>query len=206
MKKPDKYLLPLQTNNYYHIYNRAVGRDNLFFNEGNYEYFLKKYTKYISPIADTFAYCLLPNHFHVAIRIKSSQDINLQSGFRNLTGVDKSKLLSKQFSNFFNSYTKSLNKQQKRSGTLFDRAFKRLLISDKEYFQNIIHYIHFNAVHHGFVRDLRDWRHSSFESFFSPSPSKIKREEAIDWFGNKDAFYQFHQKEIDTKMALDLEF
>jgi len=106
----------------------------------------------------------------------------------------------------FSSYTQALNKQQTRRGSLFIPNFERKIILDKTYFKNLIHYIHFNAVHHGFVKDLRDWPHSSFESFFSPQSSYLKKEEVIDWFQNKEAFFQFHQKQIEEHMVLDLEY
>ena len=65
------YKAKLEPENYYHIYNRANGSEKLFLNEGNYLYFLQKYNFYISPIADTFAYCLMPNHFHFLVRVKT---------------------------------------------------------------------------------------------------------------------------------------
>ena len=56
--------IPLQLGKYYHIYNRGNNREDLFIDERNYHYFMRLYTKYIQPIADTYAYCLLCNHFH----------------------------------------------------------------------------------------------------------------------------------------------
>ena len=89
---------------------------------------------------------------------------------------------------------------------MFQKPFKRLHISSDEYFRNMIHYIHFNPVHHGFVNDLRDWKHSSFESFFTTKATQLKRQEVIELFGDKENFYQFHQKEIDEKMISDFEY
>ena len=195
--------IPLQPNQYYHIYNHANGRENLFENEGNYYYFLKRYAKFINPIADTFAYCLMPNHFHVAIKIKSQAE--LEEIIKNTRYDDVQKYCSKQFSNLFSSYTQAFNKQQSRRGSLFIPNFSRKLVEDESYFKNLIHYIHFNPVHHGFVADLRDWIHSSFENFFSEKSSKVKREVVLDWFENKNQFFDFHQKEIDNRMVLELE-
>ena len=59
----------------YHIYNRGNNGETIFPEERNYEYFMQLYGKYISPIADTFAYCLMPNHFHFLIRIKGEDDL-----------------------------------------------------------------------------------------------------------------------------------
>jgi putative transposase len=62
---------PLQYGQYYHIYNRGNNRENIFFEERNYRYFLRLYVKYAEPVADTYAYCLLRNHFHFLVRIKT---------------------------------------------------------------------------------------------------------------------------------------
>lgn len=62
----------------YHIYNRANGNENLFRESRNYRFFLQKYFAYINPVAETYAYCLLPNHFHAMIRVRSKP--NLQGG------------------------------------------------------------------------------------------------------------------------------
>jgi len=206
--------IPLEPDKYYHIYNHANGKENLFAKEENFYFFLKRYAFFINPIADTFAYCLMPNHFHLAVRIKS--EFQLLESFKLSKSLDKNQLsksskllenfLSKQFSNLFSSYTQAFNKQQSRRGSLFIPNFERKHIDSDEYFRELIYYIHFNPVHHGFVKDLRDWKYSSFESFFSTKATSLKREEVIEWFGDKENFLAFHQKEIDGKMSLDLEF
>jgi len=66
---------PLLYDTYYHIYNRGNNRENIFIQERNYTHFMNLYAKYIEPITDTFAYCLLRNHFHVSLRVKSEEEI-----------------------------------------------------------------------------------------------------------------------------------
>ena len=63
-------LTPLEPGTYYHIYNRGVNRENIFREERNYAYFLRLYSKHITPVAETFAYCLLRNHFHLLVRVR----------------------------------------------------------------------------------------------------------------------------------------
>ncbi len=72
----------LEFGKYYHIYNRGINSCNLFEEASNYEYFLRLYEKYILPIADTYAWCLMPNHppvrqvgFHILTRIKEKEEI-----------------------------------------------------------------------------------------------------------------------------------
>jgi putative transposase len=95
------------------IWDRGNNGETIFTEERNYEYFLKLFEKHISPIADTFAYCLMPNHFHFLIRIKSDLP-----GFGNLEGL---KPLYGHFFNFFNAYTKAFNKAYNRTGSLREK-------------------------------------------------------------------------------------
>ena len=67
--------LPLLPGRMYHLYNHANGEESLFREDDNYRYFLHKYVEHISPIAETYAYCLMPNHFHFFVRIVDKEVI-----------------------------------------------------------------------------------------------------------------------------------
>ena len=69
---------PLEYGQYYHIYNRGNNREDVFYEERNYRHFLSLYAKYILPIADTYAYCLLRNHFHLLVRILTQEEQTLR--------------------------------------------------------------------------------------------------------------------------------
>lgn len=60
---------------FFHLFNHGNGNDNLFRCDDNYNYFILKYTEYIKPIVDTYAYCLLPNHFHYLIKIREEEKL-----------------------------------------------------------------------------------------------------------------------------------
>jgi putative transposase len=60
----------LEHGNYYHIYNRGINSTTLFNEKRNYQHFLNLYETHIDPIAETFAWCLMKNHFHFLVRIK----------------------------------------------------------------------------------------------------------------------------------------
>jgi hypothetical protein len=86
MQKP----VPLEFGEYYHIYNRGINRGRIFFEERNYDYFLQLYAQHVVPIAETYAYCLLPNHFHFLVRIRDlagreAEDLSGRTGVRGET-------------------------------------------------------------------------------------------------------------------------
>jgi putative transposase len=197
----------LLSDKYYHIYNHSNGADNLFRTEENYSYFLKKYAQYFNVAADTYAYCLMPNHFHFLLRIKAKHDLIELFKNEDLEDVKNlSNLLAQQFGNFFNSYAKSINKQFDRKGSLFNGSFKRKEVNNKAYFRNLVHYIHYNPVHHNFVKSMEEWPYSSYNSILSSKSSSIKRNETIEWFDDVDSFKSFHKNKIDSRFILDLDF
>lgn len=67
--------IPLEPGHGYHIFNRGNEGRLIFFQDKNYKYFLDKYKAYMNSYWDTYAYCLLPNHFHLAIKVKDQDDI-----------------------------------------------------------------------------------------------------------------------------------
>lgn len=218
---------PLLYDTYYHIYNRGNNRENIFIQERNYDYFMKLYEKHISPIADTFAYCLLRNHFHVSLRTKSEEEIieykkTLKVSFANknldgqgsLANQDMSQprkplgspllgddYLSQQFSNFFNAYAKSINNAYDRTGSLFQHPFGRVPITSDRQFWNVIAYIHQNPQKHKFVDDFRDWKWSSYGVLLSEKPTKLNRGVVMEWFGGKQEYLDLHEQWVSEANA-----
>ena len=204
-----KYFIPLESDNYYHIFNRAIGNEKLFLNEENYIYFLKKFKEYINPIANIYSYVLMPNHFHFLIEIKSKNEI--YDRFKGLElakeksvilleeELDSQKFVMQQFSNFFNCYTKSFNTRYDRKGALFIDYMKRKLIHSDDYLKKVVLYIHQNPIHHKYCNQLEDWRFSSYNSNLINKSTSLKRNEVVNWFGGLENFIFEHTflKNID---------
>ena len=180
----------------YHIYNHANGFENLFVQEENYLYFLKKYTAHIPSVADTLAYCLMPNHIHLMVKIK--QESQLPESLK-LSGSPTSGKISKQFGNLFSAYAQSFNKQQQRMGSLFIPNFKRKAVTNDQYFAHLVHYIHLNPVKDGFVAHPAEWPHSSFMSLLSDRPSRLLRDEVLAFFGGREGFLAAHNLDPDDR-------
>ena len=189
---------PLEFGKYYHIYNRGINSENLFKVNRNHEHFLNLYNKHIEPIAETLAWCLLKNHFHLLVRIKSSEEI-LQS--RKEHEIKRIIAPHQSFGNLFNAYTKAINKGYNRHGALFERPFKRKLIDNDTYLQSVIKYIHYNPVNHGFCEHPIEYPWSSYSACISIKPTKLKREKVISLFENIENLKSSHnQKENFTSL------
>lgn len=95
----------------FHIFNHANGFENVFRQADNFRYFLEKYRLHISPIAETYAYCLMPNHFHLVVRIRKREVIaalirnKKNNNFSKVSNLEKSVKASQ---NEFDK-TKSIN-------------------------------------------------------------------------------------------------
>jgi REP-associated tyrosine transposase len=200
---------PLIPGMYYHIYNRGNNHENLFIEKRNYSYFLALYAKHIEPVADTFAYSLLRNHFHASVRIKTEEEYSQQTLLVSGTGdvsITKPKKFnpSQAFSNLFNAYAKAINKGYGRTGSLFEERFGRIPVTNDSYFMNLIFYIHYNPQKHGFVGDFRDWEWSSYHALIGTGETKLKRVELLNLFDGLKGFEEFHQGMVDEKKLASL--
>ena len=194
----------MQPGAYYHVYNHANGDENLFRQDENYHYFLRLWAKYIEPIADTYAYCLMPNHFHALIRIKAEEHIRKINSVR--ADMPMELYISRTFSNLFNAYAKAFNKMYDRRGSLFNRPFKAKEVSNDSYLTAVMVYIHRNPVHHGFCTAMEDWPFSSYHALLSGQVTKLNRAEALQWFSGSDEFKKSHRLEpqiSDTSLFVD---
>ncbi|MBL0181994.1 MAG: hypothetical protein IPP96_06730 [Chitinophagaceae bacterium] len=204
------YYAPLLADKIYHITARAVGKEKLFLHDDNYRFFLSRYDRYISPVADTFAWALLPNHIHFLIRIKPYPQ--LQEHYKKIKPHGKEEegwqpgFVMKRFGNLFNSYAKSFNLQNNRRGALFIDYMRRLEVNTAAHYSATIFYIHKNPVHHGYCKQISNWPWSSYKTILSKAPTKIERQLVLDWFGDTGKFIAYHAQPIHLKNAVLVEF
>jgi putative transposase len=205
MKKRAK----LELGEYYHIYNRGNNKERIFKNDENYHFFFRRFVKHLCPILKLYAYCLIPNHFHLLIKIKDFSEIpeltDNTHKYQEEEAIEK--FLSQKFSNFFNAYSKSFNSYYNRTGRLFQERFGRIKVETEEYLHQLVFYIHTNPKKHGIKDDFMNYPYSSFQPIISNTPTIIEREEILEWFGRKDEFVKFHlsDNELDHIDGLILE-
>lgn len=177
------------------MYNHGNADDNLFRSTENFRYFIKKFKQHMSMILDVNAFCLMPNHFHFLVRIRDHKELikhfNLESEISSLEKLPG--LISRSFGNFLNAYAKAFNKMYDRRGSLFLDNLKRKKVDEVESLCRVVHYIHYNPVHHKFVRQITKWEHSSYLAYLESKETWIAKEEVLSWFGGIDGFKEYHQ-------------
>ena len=159
--------MKIEKNMVFHMYNRGNNRDKIFYNRDNYIFFLRKVRKQLYPVCDILAYCLMPNHFHFLIYAneKTIEDILV-------AGIQKN-IFSEKLRILLSSYTQAINKQEGRTGSLFQQNTKfkpmndiyRGIISKTQKNTYIIYcffYVHQNPLKAKLVNRMEDWEFSSF--------------------------------------------
>src|SRR4051812_13546758 len=158
---------PFLPNQFYLIKNSGNNFETLFLEERNYNYFLALFNKHVGQIATLHSFRFFSNKFELLIQIKDVSQIHPKY----------LECLHQPFSNFFNSYCKSINKMYGRSGSLFREHFKRTRI-DKQYFPTIKRTMEESPITiknlkpHKVAHRLR--QHSGNKNLFTMLPKPIK--------------------------------
>ena len=135
---------------YYHLYNRGVDKQEVFFTDDEYKLFQKLLffrndptgsvkssrlanrklndAKRDTTLIDICAYALLPNHFHLLVRE------TVEGG------------ISRFMSKLQTSYAKYMNTKYERSGPLMCRPYRAKHVTDDAYMRWLISYIHLNPL------------------------------------------------------------
>jgi putative transposase len=173
---------------YHHLYNRGANKLNLFLEEENYLYFLRRIKFYKEKYSvQILAYCLMPNHFHLFVK-QTTEEF----------------LISVFISSLLNSYTKSFNKRFPHSGTLFEAKTKSKPIEDEHYFIWIIKYILENPVKAGLVKTIDEWQYSNAKDLLGLRNGTITDvNEVASFFPSKNEMIKFI---CDYSIAVEYEF
>ena len=188
----------IEPDSFYHIYNRGINSCTIFQNEENYIYFLKQFSKFMNEVVDVYAYCLMPNHFHFLIKVKTKEELETFVKVLNFDKVNhssglhsSSNIVSKQIGKFISSYSQSFNKVNNRHGALLESPFKRIRVDTDEYLRNLIIYIHLNPA--DIKMNYETYKFSSYLALLSNSKTNIMRDEVLTIFENIDNFKYCHK-------------
>jgi putative transposase len=212
MPTPDQFKAPLHPQRYYHAIFRSVDDVLLFRIVDNRDFFLKRFSNYLHPVCNCLAYCLLDNHAHFIIQVKSSVSLkasilSTSEEFRTvsmkkfLEEPDRDEIvdemLERQVNRFMVSYANAFNKAFSRRGTLFQSPFRRVEIKEDAHLQQAIIYVHANAQKHGLIKDFKDYQYSSYWEIMYDNSMNVQVNDVLQFFDNKERFKTIHQQQID---------
>jgi len=206
--------MQFETNHIYHIYNRGNNSQQIFFNHKNYLFFLEKIRKHILPFADILAWCLMPNHFHLMVYTHHTE---IQIDNTMIDSIDKfgvnwgtssnfQRTFNKSIAIMLSSYTRAINNQENRNGSLFQITTKAICLSDnsqiapswfqtyfgtavnipdpeKSYPQVCFNYIHENPVKSKLAAKTEDWEFSSYRDYTGLRNGSLVNKERSSEFG-----------------------
>lgn len=174
---------PLESGCYFHIYNRGINREKLFYRHAHYLIFLRRYQQLLEEHVETYAYCLLPNHFHFLIRVNDS----------NMPGNEK--MVSNKLNILFSKHALMINNQYNRYGSLFCKSFKRIKIKNDFYLRNLTTYIHHNPIKHKVSTDFATYQYSSYQGIINKDTKLINIAGLYTIFNSPEDFIKRHTED-----------
>lgn len=212
-------LIPLVTDQIYHIINRGAAAQPIFLGKKDYQRALETifYYQNLQPplrysffqrlpsdkrreilaylrkrkefFIDIIAYCLMPNHIHLLVKQLHDDGV------------------SKFMSNFTNSYTRYFNTRKKRVGPLFQGKFKAVRIETDEQLIHVSRYIHLNPYSSYIVKSLahlKEYPYSSLLEYLFPEKSNLcNKEMVLEHFRNIISYRKFLFDQSDYQRELD---
>lgn len=175
----------------YHVILRGNGRGDIFFDtddrlrwESILAQELKRHNHRIH------AYCWMSNHIHAAVQCSQTP-------------------LSGLMGNLSSRYAKSTNQKLERSGHLFERRYRAILVQVDSYLKELVRYIHRNPVRAGLVSNPAEYRWSSHSSYLGQRPPDwLTTDWVLHAFGNtesiaREAYREFMvQDQRESTLAL----
>lgn len=218
-KKMPGRLIPLVTDEVYHIFNRGIDNRPTFTKKNEYDRALLtlRYYRFATPpvslslllnthieerneiisylekenqkIVEILSYCLMPNHFHLLIKQL------------------KDKGISKFISNYLNSYTRYFNTKNERLGPLFLNQFKAVRIETDEQLIHVNRYIHLNPYTSYVIKNLENLMNypwSSFGEYLGLKKSNLcEKESILSFFKNTNDYQKFILNQAEYQRELD---
>ncbi len=181
----------LANSEFYHIYNRGNSRQKIFFDDGDYQRFIKllficnsiKQVNFRDDIIEKKidawdfdrgetivsigAWVLMPNHFHIYITFTSPEE--------GLRGENNISIFMRKLCT---AYSKYINTKYNRTGSLFEGKFKSVHITDDVQAKYLFSYIHLNPV----KLFQKDWKEVGIKN----KDEAIKFLDTYKWSSYKD--------------------
>ncbi|MFQ5867696.1 MAG: transposase [bacterium] len=128
----------------YHVLNRGNGGLEVFHKDRDYEAFIDLMREAKARYAvKIFAYCLMPNHFHMVVVPIQAEELN------------------KGMQWLMTSHVRRYHRHYGTSGHIWQGRFKSFIIQEDNHLLAVLRYVEGNPVRAGLVNSAKDWSWSS---------------------------------------------
>ena len=158
----------------HHVTQRGNNRQPIFFDDQDRLTYLDTFQHYASKFhLDVWAYCLMPNHFHLLVVPQNEESLASGVGLANQV------------------YTRYINRKYFRSGRLWQNRFFSCIVGTDEYLWAVTRYVENNPVKAGLSKNAEDYRWSSARCHVEGALDSLLSRS--DWLseGELDAYRKF---------------
>jgi REP element-mobilizing transposase RayT len=167
----------------YHVMLRGIDKKDLFLNDSDYQKFIDYIERAKEKIEFTVhAYCLMTNHTHLLLK-KQTASFEIGDIVKRITA----------------GYAQYHNVKNGRTGHLFQNRFKSETVDSDTYFLTVLRYIHQNPVKAGMVKNLHDYKWSSYNEYLNKKNVLIEPTFALAFFKDIGQFEMFMKQSNEDK-------
>jgi|UniRef100_A0A7C6AGX3 putative transposase len=147
----------------YHILNRGNGGQIVFRKEQDYRVFIELISSArIEFDIRIFAYCIMPNHFHIVAMPLRGENL---SNFMHL---------------IMTTHVRRYHKHYGTSGHIWQGRYKSFIVQENNYLLTVLRYVEGNPVRAKLVNSAVEWEWSSHRERINLIPNKILSNPLID--------------------------
>lgn len=155
----------------YHILNRGNARQRVYQKDADYRLFLDTLGQMLGQFEIVlFAYCLMPNHFHLLMQVEKGESLSL--GMQWLT----------------TTYVRRYHREYGSSGHLWQGRYKSFRIHDGDHLLAVTRYIEGNPVRAALVETATEWGWSSHRGRRAIEADALITELPVNYVGNWTEF------------------
>lgn len=155
---------------FYHLILRGNARQAIFFDaedrqrwEDNLQAGMQRHSHRIH------AYCWMTNHVHLAVQAHAQP-------------------LGPFIADMAGHYARTTNLKMGRSGHLFERRYRAILIQETRYLRELVRYIHLNPLRAGMVTNLTNYLWSSHAAYLgAPGPAWLTVDRVLALFADRES-------------------
>jgi putative transposase len=172
---------------FYHLYNRGVNHERIFFLQRNYIYLLRLIQRGRKRYPVSFvAYCLMPNHYHLLVEPLADD------------------VISPFMKHVFQSYVQGINRQQQRDGPLFRGRYEWVEVDEESYFRHVARYIHVNPVEAGLAASPERWQYSNYRDILGLRHGTLVSSALVpDRFANAETYRSFVEEHLEERKEIE---